>query len=128
MAFDFDHSLIDEDSDSWVFQQLAPPLLAELRQQPGRVQFTDLVDALLGRLQDAPGFALPQLAAALRAIPFHEDMRRMLRLVRKANDRARDTGVRIELLILSDANHFYISEILKVRYGICLTLGHVYSC
>ncbi|KAH9272105.1 hypothetical protein BASA83_005694 [Batrachochytrium salamandrivorans] len=52
LAFDFDYTMVDEDSDVFVFQHLAPDLLTKMRvlYNTGHYVWTDLMDLLLGDL------------------------------------------------------------------------------
>lgn len=53
MVFDFDWSLINENSDTWVLKELRPRLLDELRQgQRKGLGWTELMDSMFGRLHD----------------------------------------------------------------------------
>jgi pyridoxal phosphate phosphatase PHOSPHO2 len=87
-AFDFDHTLVDDDSDRFVFQQLSPkllqkvvllellgatkqpnPPLSKMTELQGQVQWTDLMNLLLRDLH-AEGVNIQNIRDALAAIPF----------------------------------------------------------
>ncbi|KAG0046585.1 hypothetical protein BGZ83_008243 [Gryganskiella cystojenkinii] len=102
-VFDFDWTLIEADSDYWVFQHLSEELYQEQQAAIGKTQWTDLQQQLLGKLYDR-GVTRAQLEKTLGQIPFSPDMIEALRLMK-------DQGS--ELYILSDANTVYIETILK---------------
>lgn len=53
LVFDFDWSLVNENSDTWVLKQLRPELLGELGQgQRNGLGWTKLMDSMFGRLHD----------------------------------------------------------------------------
>ena len=121
-VFDFDHTLIDDNSDTVVFDVLAPPLGVELRALARSVQWTDLMDQMLGR-QGAfvfvCGFLTPLSGRRLHAAGFgQEDVVRALHTV--ALDpalldalRALHTSGYADLRIVSDANTVFIDAILR---------------
>jgi pyridoxal phosphate phosphatase PHOSPHO2 len=106
VIFDFDWSLINENSDTWVIHQLDPSgaiwqqLLERLKGGEG---WTQLMDWSAGQLHDA-GHSLNDLEQALRKVP-------ALKNVLAAVELAREHGA--ELRILSDANELYIQWILE---------------
>jgi pyridoxal phosphate phosphatase PHOSPHO2 len=65
-ALDFDFTIIDEDSDHWVFKKLSPELFE--RMSGSKMQWTDLCNMLFMELQDS--FSMEQIASTLAQIPF----------------------------------------------------------
>ncbi|GJJ73641.1 pyridoxal phosphate phosphatase PHOSPHO2 [Entomortierella parvispora] len=102
-VFDFDWTLIEADSDNWVFKHLCEELYQEQLVSVGKVQWTDLQQRLLGELFDR-GVTQAQIEKTLGQIPFAPDMIEALRLMK-------DEGS--DLYILSDANTIYIETVLK---------------
>jgi pyridoxal phosphate phosphatase PHOSPHO2 len=94
--------LIDENSDTFVFEVLNSSLHKEMEKLHGKVQFTDLVDSLLQKLFES--VSIKQLEECLRSIPFDEQMINAVKYAKEKESK---------LFILSDANTFYISTILK---------------
>jgi 2,3-diketo-5-methylthio-1-phosphopentane phosphatase len=107
VVFDFDWSLINENSDTWVFDKLNPKLRAELsvlNSVEYRDRWTALMDHLVGRLTESQEITQQQLRDCLCAVPIFPEVLLAIQL-------AAQSGA--ELAILSDANSFYISTILS---------------
>lgn len=104
VVFDFDKSLVDANTDDWVPKVLAPDLLPFIRDgwRAGR-QWTELMDEVAAKLFER-GFKKEDFERALCSIPFHEDMFAALKEA---------AAVGCPVFIVSDANGFYISTILK---------------
>jgi pyridoxal phosphate phosphatase PHOSPHO2 len=49
-VFDFDHTLVDDNSDTFVFERLSDVIFKEQRELRATVQWTRLMDAMMGRL------------------------------------------------------------------------------
>ncbi|CEP17665.1 hypothetical protein [Parasitella parasitica] len=107
--FDFDWSLIEQDSDYWTIHSLSPEIWHEVCDKRHEFQWTDLM------LQEN-GFTIDDMAAALSKIPFvsnSEDMRNVLVDLKSRN---------VPVILLSDANTFYIQTILNAyNVGDCVT-------
>ncbi|KAL1918992.1 uncharacterized protein VTP21DRAFT_2373 [Calcarisporiella thermophila] len=109
VVYDFDWSMVDEDTDHWVFKCLDNELSKRqiaLETSPYQ-QWTDLQHELLGELYNR-GFTERDIEAALKTIPMDPAM---LRLLHNMNDEG------CEMLILSDSNQVYIDTVLN-EYGI----------
>ncbi|KAF9425360.1 putative phosphatase phospho1 [Podila epigama] len=104
-VFDFDWTLIECDSDNWVFQHLNQELYQVQLMSVGKVQWTDLQQRLLGSLFDS-GVSRKDIENTLRRIPFEPAMIEALTTMK-------DHGA--ELYILSDANTIYIETVLKAH-------------
>ncbi|KAF9427160.1 hypothetical protein BGZ76_002444 [Entomortierella beljakovae] len=102
-VFDFDWTLIDTDSDNWVFENLCNELYQVQLESAGKVQWTDLQQRLLGELFDR-GIAREDIEKTLSHIPFAPEMIEALKLMKAQGS---------ELYILSDANTVYIETVLK---------------
>ncbi|KAG0366309.1 phosphatase phospho-type [Gamsiella multidivaricata] len=102
-VFDFDWTLIDADSDNWVFENLSKELYQQQLDAVGKVQWTDLQQRLLGELFDR-GVFRGDIERTLSQIPFAPEMIEALRLMKSQG---------AELYILSDANTVYIETVLK---------------
>lgn len=111
--WDFDWSLINENSDTFVLQELCPPLLKELArkqaQEPevyGRGRWTALMDHLLTRLGRDHGVSRDRLGACLDGIPIFPENETAVREAGAAGAEQR---------VLSDANEFYVERVLGAR-------------
>ncbi|TPX66471.1 hypothetical protein SpCBS45565_g04431 [Spizellomyces sp. 'palustris'] len=102
IAFDFDWTLIDEDSDRYIFGTLSPPLLKKLYELHGQVQWTDLM-AQLHEEMFLSGVSAQEVLEAWRGIPFNPAT---AKAISKATAHAK-------LIILSDSNTVAIHEILE---------------
>jgi 2,3-diketo-5-methylthio-1-phosphopentane phosphatase len=109
VIFDYDWSLVNENSDTLVFHSLCPELVAEIatrrREQPS---WTQLMDDLLGELvQRLPHLSQEQIQDAVAQIPVQP---RMLDALRMAVE---TFGAHVQ--IVSDANTVYIESMLALH-------------
>uniref|UniRef100_A0A7S4BEG8 Uncharacterized protein n=1 Tax=Chrysotila carterae TaxID=13221 RepID=A0A7S4BEG8_CHRCT len=107
VVWDFDWSLVNENSDTFVIHQLDPSgkIWAEarkLRKEQG-VQWTQLMDWAVGALQDA-GHSVEAMRTAQSRIPVLRGALEAVRLSAAAGAEQR---------VLSDANELYINWILE---------------
>ncbi|KAF9198211.1 hypothetical protein BGZ49_001046 [Haplosporangium sp. Z 27] len=102
-VFDFDWTLIETDSDNWVFEHLCEELYQVQLESVGKIQWTDLQQRLLGELFDR-GISREDIERTLSHIPFAPEMIEALKLMKSQGS---------ELYILSDANTVYIETVLK---------------
>ncbi|TMW65809.1 hypothetical protein Poli38472_003574 [Pythium oligandrum] len=106
VVFDYDWSLVNENSDTFIFKLLCPELLDELssrlEQQPS---WTRVMDDLLGELHSRQPHVTPRdIKATLAQVPI---LPRMLDAVRLAVE---THGATVK--IVSDANSVYIQSML----------------
>ncbi|RUS29017.1 phosphatase phospho-type [Jimgerdemannia flammicorona] len=102
VVFDFDWSMIDVDSDHFIFEKLAKDLREKMDIMENNMVWTDMVNALLSELP-ARGITRSDIDQVLTQIPFRPAMVRALHLAHSAG---------ADLRILSDANTYTISRIL----------------
>ncbi|KAF9155161.1 hypothetical protein BG015_010865 [Linnemannia schmuckeri] len=102
-VFDFDWTLIDADSDYFVFEHLSAELSKIQLDSIGKVQWTDLQQRLLGELFDR-GVSREDIERTLASIPFAPERIEALKLMKEQGS---------DLYILSDANTVYIETVLK---------------
>ncbi|KAI8971746.1 putative phosphatase-domain-containing protein [Mycotypha africana] len=95
-------TVIEQDSDVWTIQRLSPQLWEEVCKKKSEVQWTDLMDWALCKLQNY-GITKDDIANNLKEIPFTNEMRRVLLDLKERH---------IPVILLSDANRFYIDAIL----------------
>ncbi|SAL96571.1 hypothetical protein [Absidia glauca] len=107
-VFDFDWSLIEEDSDFWTISNLSSSQWQLCQARKG-MQWTDLIDQALHELQEA-GTTVEQVDQVLQKIPFTPAMLATLKLLKEHDTR---------VLILSDANTYFIETILTVITHAC---------
>ncbi|GAA6032347.1 hypothetical protein JCM8097_008130 [Rhodosporidiobolus ruineniae] len=103
---DYDWSLLDQDTDRYVFEVLSPDLRVSLRAHKGKLQWTDNCAEHLRRLH-AEGKREEDIRAALRTAPLHIAMKRAI-LRAKAS-----VEPKISFTILSNSNEVYIDTINK---------------
>jgi pyridoxal phosphate phosphatase PHOSPHO2 len=113
VVFDFDWSMIDQDSDRWLLEVLAPDIRRKMRDRSrdvgDPVQWTDLVAECLRELGHAErGITQSDIEGALRQIPFHPAMKRGIQMLKDPS-----TPVATTLFVLSNANTFFIETILN---------------
>ncbi|KAJ3113765.1 hypothetical protein HDU96_002945 [Phlyctochytrium bullatum] len=104
-AFDFDWTVIDEDSDHWVVRQLSARLADKMNELSGKVQWTDLMGSLVSDLHDE-GASKDDIIRVLSEIPFNPAMLRVFETIKAAGG---------DIIIVSDANTVFIDEILKAK-------------
>ncbi|CAB4384357.1 unnamed protein product [Rhizophagus irregularis] len=107
VVFDFDWSLIDNNSDVWIFEQLSKELAEKIVELRKKIQWTDLIHMLLDELHQQ-GVTRQQIENALTKIPFDPAMIEALKIIKRGKG---------EIIILSDANTEFIDIILKA-YGV----------
>ncbi|RIB14943.1 phosphatase phospho-type [Gigaspora rosea] len=103
VVFDFDWSLIDQNSDVWIIEQLSPIIAKQINELKEKYQWTDLMNYLVGEIYKQ-GITKQQFEQAFAAIPFKPEMIEALKMIKSANG---------DIIILSDANTVYIEAILK---------------
>ena len=120
VIFDYDWSLINENSDTYIFKKLHPPLHEELhhllREHQG--QWTKTMDYALGQLhQREPNLSLTDIRKCLEEIPIQDNMIQALLYAKQKQ---------CDIYILSDANTLYIQWLLE-RYEIHHIISHVFT-
>ncbi|KAJ3275523.1 hypothetical protein HDV01_000350 [Terramyces sp. JEL0728] len=113
-VFDFDFTVIEEDSDRYIVQSLSQPLYESMRDQLKKMQFTELCDKMVGELYQL-GFKPEDLKKTLRTVPFNPAMYEIIKFLNENNT---------EIIIVSDANTVYIDEICD-QYNIKQFVSHV---
>ncbi|GBG26229.1 Thiamine phosphate phosphatase-like protein [Hondaea fermentalgiana] len=120
VVFDYDWSLVNENSDTYLFKTLAPEVYAWLkeraRENPG--DWTATVDASLLKMQDSGAAELGGIQTCLENIPVLDEM---LDAVRETA--ASDAGA---LHIVSDANDFFIRVFLE-KHGLATMVDSVHT-
>ncbi|KAI7868107.1 phosphatase phospho-type [Spinellus fusiger] len=107
-VFDFDWSLIDEDSDHWVIRHLSPSQWDDYRSKKEQVKHLILLrDAALNQMQK-DGITKEDITKVLKTAPMSEAMIETLKTLAQHHTR---------VLILSDANTYHINTILQT-YGV----------
>ncbi|KAL0579167.1 hypothetical protein V5O48_002848 [Marasmius crinis-equi] len=106
VVFDFDWSMVDQDTDRWIFEVLSPEIRRKMEDLEDKVQWTDLVAQSL-REGHEKGLKREEIEHALRIIPYHPAMRRAVTNLK--------AGGRTTFLCLSNANSVFIDTILKEK-------------
>jgi pyridoxal phosphate phosphatase PHOSPHO2 len=103
VVWDFDWSLVNENTDTYVVDKLSPDLRAGMS---GRgLQWTDLCAATFKKMHDR-GVTRADFESCLASLPMFDEHIEALRL-------ASESGAR--QAIISDSNTFFIDTILSVR-------------
>mmetsp|Transcript_17892 Transcript_17892/g.29032 ORF Transcript_17892/g.29032 Transcript_17892/m.29032 type:complete len:244 (-) Transcript_17892:911-1642(-) len=107
LVFDFDWSLINENSDTFLFKELGEDVYHHLKNESskGRGQWTRLVDESLVLLQQKHNVSLGEIKKCIEDIPV---LVGMLEIVREFA--AKENG---RVYIVSDANEYFISSFLE---------------
>lgn len=102
VLFDFDHTIVDGNSDVFVFEKLAPDIVKEQKTLPKEVQWTDFMDLAFTKLHERK-VTKEQIIDCFKDIPLAPEMSESLRYIA-------DRGCRMD--IVSDANTIFIDSIL----------------
>lgn len=101
IIFDFDRTIIDDDSDRWVIVQMGlTPLFNQLRHT---LPWNSLMNGMLEELH-SNGKTVEDIVQCLKQVPLHP---RIVAAIKSAH------ALGCDLKVLSDANQFYIETILK---------------
>ncbi|KAK9762423.1 hypothetical protein K7432_011852 [Basidiobolus ranarum] len=103
IAYDFDWSLIDQDSDHFLVSKLNTLLTKKMNELELNMQWTDMMNQLLGELHEL-GVTETQMSTVWAQIPFSENMIKALHIAKEAN---------ADIMIISDANSVAISKVLN---------------
>ncbi|KAG0148491.1 hypothetical protein CROQUDRAFT_75352 [Cronartium quercuum f. sp. fusiforme G11] len=109
IVFDFDWSLVDQDTDRFLFEVLDPDLRILLQSRKDSMQWTDNVADCLKRLHER-GFKQEKIREAFSALPLHPAMKRAIET--RASDQSKiDTTI----LIISNSNSVFIDLVLATH-------------
>lgn len=103
LALDFDHTIIDEDSDNAVLS-LNPSLLEQAKTRSKGIVWCDLMNELVQVLQIEHTPA--QITERLAEVPIETQMYTSLEYAYEAGT---------EIIIISDSNTFYIDQIMEKK-------------
>ncbi|GAA5841204.1 hypothetical protein JCM11251_003233 [Rhodosporidiobolus azoricus] len=103
---DYDWSTLDQDTDRWVFEVLAPHLRTSLRASKATMQWTDNCAHHLRQLH-AEGFGQKDIEDAMILAPLHPAMKRIIKAVSSSQ------SPKGSWTILSNSNSVYIDTIMK---------------
>ncbi|KAK2993415.1 hypothetical protein RJ640_021634 [Escallonia rubra] len=105
VVFDFDRTVIDDDSDRWVVVEMGlAPLFNQLR---STLPWNSLMERMMKELH-SKGKTVEDIAECLKRVPLHP---RVIAAIKSAH------SLGCNLKVLSDANQFFIETILK-HYGV----------
>ncbi|KAG3164938.1 hypothetical protein PI126_g4867 [Phytophthora idaei] len=109
VVFDYDWSLINDNSDTFIFQKLYPELLATLRERrTTRPSWTKIMDDMLGVLaEDKPDISPDMIRDTVARVPIQSHMLDALRLAAEIHS--------ADVKIVSDANSVYIESMLELH-------------
>ncbi|PRW32627.1 inorganic pyrophosphatase 3 [Chlorella sorokiniana] len=138
LCWDFDWSLIEENTDTWVLQQLGADAFYRAGRQAG-TQWTRLMDECLEKAASQLGRTPADVQAALHATPFHPELVALLRRVAATSGGGGSSSCggsdsngngsgssAIDVAVISDANTVYIETILT-HHGLSPAVLEVHS-
>ncbi|CAE6430586.1 unnamed protein product [Rhizoctonia solani] len=105
VVYDFDWSMVDQDTDRYVLEVLSPKLRRKLEDDHGKKEWTDLLAGVMHDLHDE-GATREQIEHALVTLPYHPAMIRAVKALKTAS------SPKTTFLCLSASNHVYIRTIL----------------
>jgi pyridoxal phosphate phosphatase PHOSPHO2 len=130
VVFDFDCSLVLEDSDSLVLKTLAPDFYQESsslyrsEESPYQFQWASLMNYFINRLMNERNVTLDMINEVLVTMPYDSDVIESIKLAAAAVERG--THQNVTLIIISDANEYYIQTILQ-HLGILHLFSKIYT-
>ncbi|XP_054828765.1 pyridoxal phosphate phosphatase PHOSPHO2 [Eublepharis macularius] len=106
LVFDFDHTIVDENSDTWIVKCApAAKLPDEIRNSYQKGRWTEYMGRVFRFLGDN-GIREEEMKRTMTAIPFTEGMKDLLDFIGKHKDS-------FDCIIISDSNAVFIDWILK---------------
>jgi len=111
VVFDFDWSLINENSDTFVIRELSRDGRAwnALNDNPDDLPWTALMDSCLGKLKEEGDAGKRAIADCIARIPVFPEMLEAIRTLGSKDD--------VRMHIVSDANEYYIDSFME-HHGI----------
>ncbi|GMF65058.1 unnamed protein product [Phytophthora lilii] len=118
VVFDYDWSLINDNSDTYIFQKLYPELLETLRERRKKEpSWTKIMDDMLGVIaSEKPNITPDMIRDAIARVPIQPHMLDALRLAAEQFN--------ADVKIVSDANSVYIESMLE-HYGLAKHVSEV---
>ena len=101
IVFDYDWSLINTNSDTFVFERLAPDVLVQVKEESKRRrgEWTKIIDEGLVSLQEKHGVKIEAILQCLAKVPIQEGMLESIHDAHAAN---------VPVFIVSDASQSFI--------------------
>lgn len=119
VAFDFDHTIVDDNSDTWVIRSTPDQRLPDwLKQSYQKGRWTEYMGRVLTYIGDQ-SVQPDRMRAVMESIPYTEGMIELLTFI---SDNKKD----IDCIIVSDANTIFIEWILHAS-GVQSAVDDVFS-
>ncbi|KAG8762331.1 hypothetical protein FRC12_009101, partial [Ceratobasidium sp. 428] len=106
VIFDFDWSMVDQDTDRYVLEVLSPRLRRKLEDEQPYKEWTDLLAETMHELHKE-GATRQQIEHSLVTLPYHPAMIRGVKALKAAS------SPKTTFLCLSASNHVYIRTIME---------------
>ncbi|QRW08406.1 2,3-diketo-5-methylthio-1-phosphopentane phosphatase [Ceratobasidium sp. AG-Ba] len=106
VVYDFDWSMVDQDTDRYVLEVLSPRLRRKLEDEQPYKEWTDLLGETMHELHKE-GATREQIEHALVTLPYHPAMIRGVKALQAAS------SPKTTFLCLSASNHVYIRTIME---------------
>ncbi|KAG8720334.1 hypothetical protein FRC08_000562 [Ceratobasidium sp. 394] len=106
VVYDFDWTMVDQDTDRYILEVLSPRLRRKLEDEQPYKEWTDLLAETMHDLHKE-GATRQQIEHALVTLPYHPAMIRAVKALKAAS------SPKTTFLCLSAANHVYIRTILE---------------
>ncbi len=140
VIFDFDWTMIDANTDLFIYEQLNPDLLRQITERASEIQWTELMQSSIESLLQTR--RITEVEQCLVKCPFAPEMISILRQLNNSatisttataeplslgeNDNSGDDWGENEVSIVSDANRFFIDTILR-HHGVHDLVHSVYT-
>lgn len=105
VVWDFDWTMVDQNSDTWVVEQLDPELCVEMKARCDDVQWTQLMDQMFGELHRR-GKGPADVARAMSTLPMWSEVQDVIPELHARG---------ATQIVLSDANTVLIRDALAAR-------------
>lgn len=117
IAFDFDHTIVDENSEPFVFTKLAPEGIPDrIKSFYNKLGWNEYVGEVFAYLH-SKGTSVDEIKKALYEVKLTAGMKGLLELIQTEG---------LEAIIISDANSIFINELLK-KFNLTETFSKIYT-
>ncbi|XP_033843823.1 pyridoxal phosphate phosphatase PHOSPHO2 [Periophthalmus magnuspinnatus] len=119
MVFDFDHTVVDDNSDTWVIRCLPGGTLPDsLRNSYRKGHWTEFMGRVLKHIGEQ-NVTPDQIRSVLETIPFTDGMKELLTYISQHKNS-------IDCIVISDSNTLFIEWILQAS-GLQSAVDHVFT-
>ncbi|XP_055354159.1 pyridoxal phosphate phosphatase PHOSPHO2-like [Paramacrobiotus metropolitanus] len=119
VAFDFDHTIVNDNSDTFILSLLDTPLPEEIEDVRGEKGWTEYMDAIYGHLHSL-GISTAAIHQHQERVPLVEGVKEFLEFLSTNKDI-------VDCAIISDANGLFIPWILEAHHLLEVFTGRIHT-